>query len=133
MRLTGVAICVRDLDRAVEFYSQLLDLEPALRTPEAVLLAKEDRENVVLRALKDATRATPAVGVEYLVWTATSREDLDRCERALEALGAHVRTWNEGDVAVVEGRDPDRNPILVIFPAASGSTWTSLPKRVFSY
>jgi catechol-2,3-dioxygenase len=133
MRLTGAVICVRDRDRAVEFYSQLLDLEPALQTPEAVVLARENRDHVVLRVLQHATHVSPSVGVEFLVWTATSRAELDRCVRTLEALDAHVATWNEGDLTVVEGRDPDSTPVLVTFPAATGPGWTSIPNRVFRY
>jgi hypothetical protein len=133
MRLTSAVIYVRDLDRAIEFYGQLLDLEPTITQDEAVLLSKDDRDHLVLRALKTASRVAPSVGVQFLVWTAQSREDLDRCMHALEALAAPFSTWNEGDITVVEGRDPDRTPILVTFPAGPGPSWTRLPTRVFSY
>ena len=133
MRLTSAVIFVRDLARAVEFYSQLLDLEPTLRTRDAALLSRQDRDHLLLRMVEHATRATPSVGVQYLVWTAPNREDLDRCESTLVALAAHVSTWSDGDITVVEGHDPDRTPILFTYPAGPAPNWTELPTRVFSY
>jgi catechol-2,3-dioxygenase len=134
MRLTSAVVVVRDLTRAVQFYSELLELEPTIRTAdEAELLTAGDGDHLVLRVLEHATHASPSVGVQYLIWTARDREDLERCARVLEAWSAHVSTWNEGDITVVEGHDPDRTPILLTFPAGPGPSWTRLPTRVFNY
>jgi catechol 2,3-dioxygenase-like lactoylglutathione lyase family enzyme len=133
MRLTSAVIFVRDLDRGVEFYCQLLELEPTMRTGEAVLLSVGDGDHLVLRGFEMAARSSPSVGVQFLVWTARDREDLDRCTQVLEAWNALVSTWNEDDITVVEGHDPDRTPILVTFPMGPSPSWTRLPTRVFNY
>jgi catechol 2,3-dioxygenase-like lactoylglutathione lyase family enzyme len=133
MRLSSAVVFVRDLDRAVEFYRQLLDLEITMTTGEAVLLSADDADHLVLRGFENATRASGSLGVQYLIWTARDRQDLDRCAQVLQTWNAHVSTLTEDDITIVEGHDPDRTPILVTFPAGPGRGWTRLPTRVFSY
>ena len=133
MRLTSAVVAVRDLDRAVAFYCDLLELEPTTKTGDAQLLSAGDGDHLVLRVLEGATRVSRTVGVQYLCWTARDSDDLERCAQVLEEWSAHVSTWNEGDLTVVEGHDPDRTPILVTFPAGPGPILTRLPTRVFSY
>jgi catechol-2,3-dioxygenase len=134
MKLTSAVIFVRDLDRSKEFYGQLLQLNVELTTGEALLLYAGEGDHVVLRELERSSGATGGVvGVQYLIWTARDPEDLDRCERVLQTWGVHVSTWFDDDIRVVEGRDPDRTPILVTYPAGPGKGWTRLPTRVFSY
>jgi catechol-2,3-dioxygenase len=133
MKLSAAVIFVRDLDRSSEFYGQLLQLDVAMATGEALLLYAGDGDHVVLRELKRAPGASGAIGVQYLIWTARDPEDLDRCERVLGSWGAHVSTWCDHDIRVVEGRDPDHTPIVVTYPAGPGKGWTRLPTRVFSF
>ena len=135
MRLTSAWLVVRNLDRATEFYGQLLGLEPTLTTGEATLLTFKDGEQggLVLRVIEHAKRSIPALGVQGLVWAARDREDLDRCRELLERLEAFVSTWNEDDITVVEGRDPDGLPVIVAFPAGPSREWAEIPRRVFSY
>jgi catechol-2,3-dioxygenase len=133
MQLSSAVIFVRDLDRSKEFYRQLLQLDVGLTTGEAVLLSAGEGDHLVLRELPDAPGTSGVVGVQYLIWTATDREDLERCERVLETWDAHISTWRDHDITIVEGRDPDRTPILVTYPAGPGKEWTRLPTRVFSY
>ena len=133
MKLTSAVIFVRDLDHSKEFYGQLLQLNVAMTTGEALLLYAGEGDHVVLRELERAAGASGVVGVQYFIWTARDPEDLDRCERVLEIWGAHVSTWFDHDVRIVEGRDPDGTPILVTYPAGPGKGWTRLPTRVFSY
>jgi len=134
MQLSSAVIFVRDLDRSKEFYGQLLELDVSMMTAgEALLLYAGDGDHLVLRELPNATRSGGAVGVQYLIWTARSPEDLERCERLLQASGAHVSTSVDEDITIVEGRDPDRTPILVTYPAGPGQGWTRLPTRIFSY
>jgi catechol-2,3-dioxygenase len=133
MELSSAVIFVRDLERSKEFYGQLLQLDVALSTGEALLLSAGEGDHLVLRQLEDAPGASGVVGVQYLIWTATDGEDLERCERLLQGWNAHVSTWRDHDITIVEGRDPDHTPILVTYPAGPGREWTRLPTRVFSY
>jgi catechol 2,3-dioxygenase-like lactoylglutathione lyase family enzyme len=133
MRLTSAVIFVRDLDRSKEFYGQLLELDVAVTTGEALLLSAGDGDHLVLRALEGAAHGSGFVGVQYLIWTARDAADLDRCERLLQGWRAHVSTWIDHDIRVVEGRDPDDVPVLVTYPSGPGEGWTRLPTRVFAY
>ena len=133
MRLTSAVIFVRDLDRSKEFYGQLLQLDVAMTTGEALLLYAGEGDHVVLVQHPRAPGVSGAVGVQYLIWTARDAEDLDRCERVLQTWDAHVSTWSDDDITIVEGRDPDRRSILVTFPEGPGRGWMRLPTRVFSY
>ena len=133
MRLTSAWLVVRNLDRSTEFYGQLLGLRPTMTTSEATLLSAENGDHLALRVIEHAKRSIPALGVQSLVWTAKDREDLDRCRQLLERLDALVSTWNEDDITVVEGRDPDGLPVIVTFPAGPGRNWAEIPRRIFSY
>jgi catechol 2,3-dioxygenase-like lactoylglutathione lyase family enzyme len=48
MKLTSAVIFVRDLDRSKEFYGQLLQLDVAMTTAEALLLYAGEGDHVVL-------------------------------------------------------------------------------------
>jgi catechol 2,3-dioxygenase-like lactoylglutathione lyase family enzyme len=131
--LTAVVIFVRDLARSTDFYGQVLDLQVVLESDDAVMLSAGSGDHLVLRALHGATRVDGAVGVHYVVWTASDAAELERCERALRACDDFVRTWTENDVRVVEGRDPDRSTLLVSYPSGPGFGAARVPPRVFSY
>jgi hypothetical protein len=133
MRLTSAVLVVRNLHLATEFYCQLLDLERTMTTDDAVLLSGREGSHLTLRVIENAKRSSPAVGVQFLVWSARDREDFDRCKQVLESLDALVTTWNEDDITVVEGRDPDLTPVIVSFPPGPGRQWAQLPSRVFNY
>jgi catechol-2,3-dioxygenase len=85
MRLSGAVSFVRDLPRSQDFYQQLLELEIQVTEADAVLLVGADGDLLALRELTSAVRVAPAVGVQYLCWTARDREDLGRARKVLEA------------------------------------------------
>jgi catechol 2,3-dioxygenase-like lactoylglutathione lyase family enzyme len=133
MRLTAAVIFVRDLERSAEFYRQLLTLDTEMTTGEALLLSAARGDHLVLRAREGAPHFTSNLGVQSLIWTASDPEDLDRCEQVLQARDAHVSTWTDQNIQVVEGHDPDHIPILVTYPAGPPVGATTLPTRVFAY
>jgi catechol-2,3-dioxygenase len=133
MSLGAAVIAVSDLARSCVFYRQLLALDVELEMDDAVLLAGKDGSHLVLRKLEHATRASGVLGVQYLIWNAEDDDDLKRSERALEAMEAHVSTWTGQGITTVEGRDPDRLPILVTGPSGRGARHIAVPLRAFSY
>jgi len=105
-RLSSVVIFVHSLDRSVDFYTHILGLEVADHSPTAALLNNAVGTQLVLRAMgPGVSRALGAVGVQYVVWTAADKADLDRCERALRDRAAHRETRSHNGVTVLEGRD----------------------------
>ena len=104
-RLSSVVMFVHSLDRSVKFYTGILGLVVADRSPTAALLSNAEGTQLVLRAMgRGADRALGSVGVQYVVWTAAGKADLERCERVLRERAAHRETRSHGAVTVVEGR-----------------------------
>jgi catechol 2,3-dioxygenase-like lactoylglutathione lyase family enzyme len=134
VHLSLATIYVSDLDASVGFYTGLLGLSVSDREPTAALLATATRSPLVLRSMgPNATRAPGSLGVQYLLWAAASDEDLDRAERMLRAHSALVETRQADGYRVVEGRDPDGNPVLVAYPAPDEAPLRKLPARIYAW
>jgi catechol-2,3-dioxygenase len=133
MRLTAAVMFVRNLDKSLSFYRELLGLEIADRSTTAVLLESANGWQLVLRAFgENASHPLGSIGVQYLVWTTASRADLDACEAVLKRLSAHRETRTSGDVTVVEGHDPDDLTILLAH-GAEGQPLQALPARIYAW
>jgi catechol 2,3-dioxygenase-like lactoylglutathione lyase family enzyme len=133
-RLGTVVMFVHDLDRSVDFYTDVLELGVADRSPTAALLSNDVGAQLVLRAMgPGAQRALGAVGVQYVAWTAPGKDCLDRCEQALRKRGAHRETRTDGAVTLVEGRDPDDIVILVAYPGPDEVPLHQLPPRIYGW
>ena len=133
-RLSSVVMFVRDLDRSVRFYTGILGLVVADRSTTAALLSNATGTQLVLRAMgRGADRALGSVGVQYVVWTAAGKEELERCERVLRERGAHRETRTHGEVAVVEGRDPDDIVLMVLYPGPDQLPLRELPVRIYGW
>jgi len=133
-RLSFMVLYVSDLDASVTFYTELLGLKVSDREPTAALLASAARSPLILRSMgADATRAPGSVGVHYVVWAAATDEELDRVERMLKARSAYVETRRGDGYTMVEGRDPDDNPVLVAYPAPDEVPLRAVPVRIYAW
>lgn len=133
-RLGTVVMFVRDLDRSVDFYVDLLGLQVADRSPTAALLSNAMGTQLVLRAMgRAADRALGSVGVQYVTWTAAGKDDLARCERVLRERAAYRETRESGEVVVVEGRDPDDIVLIVAYPGPDEVPLHELPPRIYGW
>lgn len=134
VRLGSAVIFVQDLDRSVSFYTEVLALEEADRSTTAALLVSADGTQLILRAMgPGATHPLGSVGVQYVVWTAAGPAGLDRSERALKNRSAHQQRRSSGAVTVVEGRDPDDLPVLIIYPGPDQAPLHELPVRIYGW
>jgi catechol 2,3-dioxygenase-like lactoylglutathione lyase family enzyme len=133
-RIDSVVMFVRDLDRSVSFYLDVLALAVADRSPTAALLAGPDGTQLILRAMgANAEHALGGIGVQYVVWTASGKEDLDRCERALKQRSAHRDTRVSEQSTAVEGRDPDDITVMIIYPGPAQAPLHQLPARIYGW
>lgn len=133
-RLASAVMFVRDLDRSVRFYSELLGLEVTDRSPTAALLTSAAGSHLILRAMGGhGGHALGSVGVQYLVWAAASQADLGRSEQVLDRHAARRETRVTDHVAVVEGRDPDDIMVLVVYPGPDQVPLHELPVRVYGW
>ena len=133
-RLGSAVMFVQDLDRSVSFYSEVLALEVADRSPTAALLVSGGGAQLILRSMGGgAVHALGGVGVQYVVWTAADEADLDRCERALKELSAHRETRAGGPHKAVEGRDPDDIVVMITYPGPDTFPLHELPVRIYGW
>ena len=133
-RIDSAVMFVRDLDRSVSFYADVLALEVADRSSTAALLASADGTQLILRAMgSNAEHALGGIGVQYVVWTAVGKDDLERCELALKQRSAHRDTRTSEQATAVEGRDPDDIVVMIIYPGPDQAPLHELPTRIYGW
>jgi catechol 2,3-dioxygenase-like lactoylglutathione lyase family enzyme len=125
---------VQNLDRSVNFYTDVLALEVADRSSTAALLRSADGPSLILRAMgHQASHPLGSVGIQYVVWTAAGEEDLARAEGVLTARDAHRETHSRNGVTLVEGRDPDGITVMICYPGPDQRPLHELPARIYSW
>jgi catechol-2,3-dioxygenase len=132
-RIGSVVMFVQDLHRSVSFYQELLALEVADRSPTAALLTSASGSQLILRSMGSGVHSLGGVGVQYVIWTAADREELDRIERVLKQRAAHLDTRTSGGTTAVEGRDPDNITVMVIYPGPEEEPLHKLPVRIYGW
>ena len=58
------------------------------------------------------------LGVQWVARTAGDARDLDRCSEVLKERGTFVGHETSEGIELVEGRDPDGLPVLIVYPGA---------------
>jgi catechol 2,3-dioxygenase-like lactoylglutathione lyase family enzyme len=129
MNFQSVVINVADLDRSIEFYSEVLGFSLLSREEQlASLNAPEtDRPQViVLRALGgDRLGGARHIGVRAFLMEVEPVEQLERIARDLESRRLLVARRDHGaDWTAVSGRDPDG--VTVVITSRSGEGQISL-------
>jgi Glyoxalase/Bleomycin resistance protein/Dioxygenase superfamily len=134
VRLGAAVVFVRQLGRSVSFYQDVLDLQVADSSSTASLLVNSDGQQLILREFGDnAARVLGGIGVQYLVWTTSSREDLDRRAELLRQRSAYRETRMEKGAVAVEGRDPDDLVLIMIYAAPGSWPVNDLPARIYAW
>jgi len=133
-RIGSVVMFVTELDRSVSFYTDVLALRVTDTSPTAALLVSGDGSQLILRAMgSNAGHALGSVGVQYVVWNAADKQELDRSELALKQRSAHRDTRSDGAVVAVEGRDPDDITVLITYPGHAQEEAPRLPVRIYGW
>ncbi len=132
--LASVVMFVSDLERSVEFYRELLKMRVTVRTPTAALLVGSNDMQVYVRRMGRVTHALGGIGVQYVIWSADSLDDLHRCERTLKERSAHTSSREMADgFTVVEGRDPDDVPLVIAYPGPNKAARREIMARIYSW
>jgi hypothetical protein len=133
LRLASAVMFVRELGRSVSFYRDLLAMDVRIRNHTAALLVSPDGFQLYLRSMgAGAQHPLGHVGIQYLVWTAGSKDDLRRCEHLLARSG-HVTSQTVDGITVVEGRGPDDVPIVVTYPGPDQASSHKIPPRIYEW
>ncbi len=134
VRLSAAVVFVRNLDRSLKFYTEVLGLAVIDRSPTAVLLGEDDGPQLVLRAFgENAAHPLGSLGVQYLIWMTDSRDDLDRRTALLQQRSAFQETHSHGDAVTVEGRDPDDLVVMIGYRPPGQPAMQGLPARVYAW
>ena len=133
-RIGSAVMFVQQLDRSVSFYEEVLGLQVADHSPTAALLVSPAGSELILRAMGTAgAHPLGAVGVQYVIWTATDQDDLDRCERVLKERSAYRDTRSSDGIALVEGHDPDDTVVMITYPGPEDRPLRHLPPRIYGW
>lgn len=119
VRLNHAVLYVRDVDRSLAFYRDVLGFRVipgvprALRVRSAFLQAPgstNDHDLALFEVGADAVPSTAgdgAVGLYHLAWEVDTLAELERLQTALDAAGALIRSSDHGATKSVYARDPD--------------------------
>jgi catechol-2,3-dioxygenase len=133
-RIGSAVMFVQQLDRSVSFYRDVLGLRVVDSSPTAALLISPAGAQLILRAMGSSVgHPLGSVGLQYVIWTADGRADLDRCERVLKDRSAHLSTRSSGEVTLVEGRDPDGMVLMIAYPGPDQVPLHQLPVRIYGW
>jgi catechol-2,3-dioxygenase len=134
VRLSGAVMFVRNLDRSVTFYRELLGLQVTDTSSTAALLVSDDGLQLVLRATgQNAPHSLGSIGVQYLTWTTASKDDLDQRAEILRRHSAYRETRTDAGITVVEGRDPDDLVVMLFYTGPGMSPMHQLPARIYAW
>ncbi|MFI1098276.1 VOC family protein [Streptomyces sp. NPDC020917] len=132
-RLAVVVVFVRDLEESAAFYCGLLRLSVVTRESTALVLSGPGGAMVLRSIGPRGEHALGAVGVQYSCWAAPDPADLRRCERYLDEHDALVETNTVDDRTVVEGRDPDGLPVMVMHSPDGADLSGEIMRRVYAW
>jgi catechol-2,3-dioxygenase len=113
-RLNHAVLYVRDVDRSVAFYSELLGFRTVMAFPGAAFLQAPGSTNdhdLGLFQIGDQARPSGAgqgtVGMYHLAWEVDTLDELERLARVLADAGALVGASNHGTTKSLYAQDPD--------------------------
>ena len=140
--LRAVLISVSDLDRSVQFYTDVCAVQEIVRDPDSALLGVEMTESPALalrQAGRDGVRAgQEALGLRACSFCVGSDAELQRVEGRLKALSAfqdRQQHGEDGRVRIVRGHDPDRLPLAFMSyePPLSSDEYRSVLSLIYSW
>jgi catechol-2,3-dioxygenase len=117
-RLNHAVLFVRDVNRSVAFYSDVLGFRQIAMTPDgfrgaAFLQAPDSTNDHDLGLFELGPNAGPSgagrttVGLYHLAWEVDTLEELERIAVRLSEAGALVGTSDHGTTKSLYGKDPD--------------------------
>jgi catechol-2,3-dioxygenase len=134
LQINGVVIYVRDLDKSVRFYRELLGLESFDSSPTAALLGTAEGTYLVLRGTGSAaSHPLGGIGLQWVVWSLPTKHDLDRCEQILRQQSAYRETRADANLTTIEGHDPDDLTVLLVYSDGSDAAMRELPARIYAW
>jgi catechol-2,3-dioxygenase len=130
-QLGHVALRVRDLDRAVGFYTDIVGLTLRHRGEGAAFLgnrADASHELALFALPEEAEGPDPArVGMYHMAWEMASFADLERLHERLLTAGARIAGYSDRQCNVMF-LDPDGNELEAFWELPNGTKPDPLPR-----
>ncbi|ORW66542.1 glyoxalase [Mycolicibacter senuensis] len=125
-RITSCLMRVSNLDHSVKFYSDVFQCDVAIYDTDAALLLAPDGFEIYLRTHEASrTGGITDIGVEQMIWSAGSEEELRRIEQRMRVHDPDTYSNTLGEISYVDGADPDGIRVLITYP-----TPRQLPREV---
>lgn len=125
-RIASCLMRVSDLNRSVKFYSDVFECRAAICETDAALLLAPDGFEIYLRTHEASrTGGITDIGVEQIIWSAGSEEDLQQIEERIRVHDPDTYSNTVGEISFVDGADPDGIRVLITHP-----TPHQLPREV---
>lgn len=132
-RVTSAVLFVSELEPSAAFYSELFGFTNSIESEGGRLLQAPDGFQLYLIAKgPDAEHPSEQIGVQYLMWSVDSPDDLAAVERSLKSQDRYTYTHSDGGVTFVEGTDPDRMRIVIAHPSPLQQPRSVLDSRIYS-
>ena len=113
-RLNHAVLYVRDVERSVRFYQDVLGFRTVMGMPGAAFLQAEASTNdhdlglvQIGSAATDSPAGRTSVGLYHLAWEVDTLDELDRVFQRLVEAGALVGSSDHGTTKALYGHDPD--------------------------
>ncbi|MEO6793715.1 MAG: VOC family protein [Mycobacterium sp.] len=125
-RIDSCLMRVSELERSVDFYRDVFQCRVSIREPDAALLLTPDGFQIYLRTHETSgTGGITDIGIEQVMWSASSKEELQRIEHRLRIRYPSTYSNTLDGISYVDGVDPDGIRVLVTYP-----TPQQLPREV---
>jgi catechol-2,3-dioxygenase len=127
-RLNHAVLYVREVERSVRFYAEILGFRPLVQFPGAAFLQAPGSTNdhdlalfEVGAAAQDSAAGKGAVGLYHLAWEVDTLAELQRIEAELRRSSALTGASDHGTTKALYAHDPDGLEFEVcwLVPAAS--------------
>ena len=113
-RLNHAVLYVRDVERSVAFYSEVLGFRTVMAMPGAAFLQAEGSANdhdlglfQIGAGAADSPAGRTAVGLYHLAWEVDTLDELERLAQRLAERGALAGASDHGTTKALYAKDPD--------------------------
>jgi catechol-2,3-dioxygenase len=113
-RLNHAVLYVRDVERSVAFYSEVLGFRTVMGMPGAAFLQAEGSANdhdlglfQIGAEAGDSPAGRTAVGLYHLAWEVDTLDELERIAARLAGAGALAGASDHGTTKALYAKDPD--------------------------
>ncbi len=113
-RLNHAVLYVRDVERSVAFYSEVLGFRTVMGMPGAAFLQAEGSANdhdlglfQIGAGAGDSPAGRTAVGLYHLAWEVDTLDELERIAGRLAEAGALAGASDHGTTKALYAKDPD--------------------------